>query len=43
MDKDKQVQKVQKYVVEKIVKRDNLLIRGLREVRIVNFNIKVDF
>jgi len=41
MDKDKQVQKVQKYVVEKIVKRDNLLIRGLRELGLLTSTLKL--
>jgi hypothetical protein len=41
MDKDKQIQKVQKYVVEKIVKRDNLLIRGLRELGLLTSTLKL--
>lgn len=41
MDKDRQIQKVQKYEVEKIVKRDNLLIRGLRELGLLTSTLKL--
>lgn len=41
MDKNNQIQKTQKHVIEKIVKKDNLLIRGLRELGLLTSTLKL--